>query len=285
MKLRAYYDTTKPERTLANVMTTGAGFVLASRWHINWLLLAMTLLGTTLIIMSACAANNVLDRGIDARMPRTRKRPTVTGDLPARNVTWLSVALGVAGFAVLSVWTNWLVVVLGLIGYVDYVVLYGWTKRTTVHSTLVGTISGAVPIMAGYSAVTGRLDATVWLLALAMVCWQMPHFYAIGIFRHDDYKAANLPIWPVRKGVRSTQKWLVVYTTLYALAVLALGVFGKVGVTATLLIVAAALYWLWRGTLGSRGMEPVQWARSMFGLSFVTLLVLCGGVALPPLLP
>jgi protoheme IX farnesyltransferase len=177
-------------------------------------------------------------------MPRTRKRPTATGALPARNVLLLAIVLGAAGFMVLTVYVNWLTTLLGVIGYVDYVVLYGWTKRTSVHSTLVGTISGAVPIVAGYTAVTGRFDTTALLLGLVMLFWQMPHFYAIGIFRHDDYKAAGLPIWPVRKGVRSTQKWIIAYTLLYVLAVIALGVIGAAGAVFTGVLGVLGLYWL-----------------------------------------
>lgn len=285
MKLRAYYSVLKPERTYANVMTTAAGFLFASKWHIDWMLLLAALLGTTLVVMSACAVNNATDRGIDAQMPRTKKRPIVTGVLPARTVVLLGVALGLAGFTVLALRTNWLTVLLGAVGYVDYVLVYAWSKRTTVHSTLIGTISGAVPLVAGYTAVTGQFDLTALLLGLIMLFWQMPHFYAIGIFRRDDYRAANLPIWPVRKGVRNTQYWILVYTALYLLAVIAFGVFGSGGVVFTVVIGLLGLYWLWRGVTGFRALEPAKWARGMFGFSLINLLILSGAVAVAPLLP
>jgi protoheme IX farnesyltransferase len=285
VKLRAYYSVLKPERTYANVMTTGAGFLFASKWHIDWVLLVATLIGTTLIVMSACAANNATDRGIDAQMPRTKKRPTVTGEIPVRNVVILSALLGVAGLAILAHSVNWLTVILGAIAYVDYVVLYGWSKRTSIHSTLIGTISGAAPLVAGYTAVTGHFGFTALLLGLIMVFWQMPHFYAIGIFRHDDYKTANLPIWPVKKGVRSTQYWILAYTTLYLLAVVALGVFGSAGAVFTGVLGVLGVYWLWRGLSGFKSLDPAKWARGMFGFSLITLLVLSAGIAAAPLLP
>jgi len=285
MMLQAYYAALKPERTYANVMTTAAGFLFACRWHIDWVLLLATIAGTTLVVMSACAANNCTDRTIDARMPRTKKRATATGDLPVRNVAAVSVVLGLAGLAVLIAYVNWLTVLIGVVAYVDYVVLYAWSKRTSVHSTLIGTISGAAPLVAGYTAVTGRLDTTALLLALIMIFWQMPHFYSIGIFRHDDYKAGGLPIWPVVKGVRSTQHWILVYTSLYLLSVLGLAVFGSAGLLFAVIMGLLGLYWLFLGIKGFGSLQPQKWARGMFGFSLITLLTLSAGIAFAPLLP
>lgn len=283
--VHAYYAALKPERTYANVMTTGAGFLLACKWHIDWALLLATLAGTTLVVMSACAANNCTDRGIDARMPRTKKRATATGVLPVRNVAIVSVLFGVIGFVVLALWVNWLTVLLGLIGYIDYVVLYAWSKRTTPHSTLIGTVSGAVPLVAGYAAVTGRLDTTALLLGLIMVFWQMVHFYAIGIFRRKDYAAADIPVWPVRYGVRSAQRWMLAYTALYLLAVLALAALGSGGMVFGAVVVGLGMYWFFLGMKGFRALQPEKWARGMFGFSLITLLVLSAAVAAAPLLP
>ena len=282
--LVAYWSVLKPERTFANVMTTGAGLLYASAWHIDWFLAFMTIVGTSLVVMSACAANNYLDRNLDAYMPRTKKRPLVTGTVLPGVVVALAVVLGLVGFTLLLAYVNWLTALLGLIGYIDYVVLYGWTKRTSVHSTLVGTISGAIPIVAGYTAVTGQLDTTALLLGLAMVFWQMPHFYAIGIFRLEDYRAGNLPIWPVRYGVRSTQMWMLVYTVLYLAAVVALAVAGAGWVFGVVMGLVSG-YWLGRGVAGLRSQEPITWARGMFGLSLVVLLVFSAAVAAAPLLP
>jgi protoheme IX farnesyltransferase len=279
-RLRAYYSALKPERTYANVMTTAAGFLFATGWHFGWKLCVATLLGTTFFVMSACAANNCTDRGIDAQMPRTRKRPTVTGELPVRNLAIVAVALGIVGFGLLA-YANWLTVLVGAIAYFDYIVLYGWSKRHSIHSTLIGTICGAAPIVAGYTAVTGRFDLDALLLFLVMVFWQMPHFYAIAIFRREDYAAASLPIWTVVKGVRSAQHWILVYTALYLATVLALA-WHETGVVFGVVVGGMAVYWL--GLKGLRHQKPEKWARGMFGFSLITLLVLSGALALSPLL-
>ena len=284
MKLRAYYEALKPERTYANVMTTAAGFLFACQWHINWALLFYVLIGTTLVVMSACAANNYTDRGIDARMPRTKERATVTGQVSGRGLLIIAAVFGLVGLAILAVHVNWVTMLIGAIAYVDYVVLYAWSKRTTPHSTLIGTISGAAPLVAGYTAVTGRFDLTALLLGLIMIFWQMPHFYSIGIFRRADYAAAKLPVWPVRYGVRSTQVWILVYTSLYLLAVLALAAFGHGGAAFAVVIGVLGLYWLWRGVSGFKHQDAVKWARGMFGFSLVTLLVLSSTLAISALL-
>ena len=284
-RLRAYASVLKPERTFANVMTAGAGFLFAAAWTIDWGLLAAAIAGTTLIVMSACAVNNLTDRRLDSLMPRAQKRPLVTHQVSAASVAVLAVVLGVAGATLLLAYVNALTALLGLIGYIDYVVLYAWTKRTTPHSTLVGTISGAAPIVAGYTAVTGQFDLTALLLGLVMLFWQMPHFYAIGIFRLSDYKAAKLPIWPAVYGLRSTQVWMLLYTALYALAVVALAMFGDAGWTFGVVAGGLAVWWLVRSVYGLQAADATKWARGMFGFSLHVLMVLSGLLVVAPLLP
>lgn len=282
--LQAYYAALKPERTYANVMTTLASFLFACAWHIDWALFVATIVGTSLVVMSACGVNNVTDAKLDADMPRTKKRATVTGEVRLRNLVILSIILGAVGFATLALWVGWLVVLLGAIGYVDYVLLYAWTKRATPWSTLVGTISGAVPLVAGYVAVTQRFDGTALLLGLTMLCWQMAHFYAIGVYRLKDYKAGHLPIWPVRYGARNTQWWILVWVTLYLVAIDWLTGFGNMGALFFWSNMGLGLYWLARGVRGFYAQKPEPWARGMFGLSLVVLLWFSATTALSPLL-
>lgn len=283
--VRRYYAALKPERTYANVMTTAAGFLFACKWHVDWSLCFATIVGTTLIVMSACAANNCTDHNLDTRMPRTKKRPTATGDVSVRNLAILAGVLGVAGFVILALWVNWLTLLLGAIAYADYVLLYAWTKRTTPWSTLAGTVSGAVPLVAGYTAVTDHFGIVAAALGLVMVFWQMPHFYAISIFRLKDYKAGGLPVWPARYGVKNTQVWMLVYTAAYLLAVILLVATGSTNVAFVVILGLMGLYWLWLGVKGFRSEKPDKWARGMFGFSLITLLVLSAGIASASVLP
>jgi len=174
---------------------------------------------------------------------------------------------------------------LGAVAYIDYVVLYGWTKRTTPLTTLVGTISGSIPLVAGYTAVTNSFDTTALLLFLVMLFWQMVHFYAIAIFRKEDYKAGNIPVWSVRYGVRSTQEWILAYAVLYLASIITLYFLASTSVIFVLIAGGFGLYWIYLGFKGFKHEKPVTWAKSMFGLSLIILLVFSGALALSPVLP
>lgn len=281
-----YYSLTKPGVLYGNVLTAAAGFLLAARGQVDLALFAVLILGTTLVIASACVLNNVLDRDIDTVMARTRKRATVTGSIGTRNAVIFSIVLGVTGMAILVVGTNWLVVLVGLGGFLVYVVLYGMlSKRLSIHGTLVGSISGAAPILAGYVAVAGVVDVGAVLAFLTVFLWQMPEFYSIAIYRHDEYAAAKVPVISVVRGVRSTKTQILVYTIAFVVVTLLLPVFGYVGIVYTVVMGAVGAYWIWLGILGIRAADDERWARSMFRFSLVIILALCLMLAVGPLLP
>jgi heme o synthase len=283
--LKKYYELAKPERTYANVITATAGFLFASRWHIHFWLLVATLVGTSLVIASACVINNYTDRGIDVKMARTKKRALVNGHISPRNALLYAIVLGLVGFLILGLYVNLLVVVLGVIAYIDYVVLYGISKRRSVHGTIVGSISGALSIVAGYCAVTGRIDGAAILLFLILAFWQMPHFYAIAIYRQDDYEAAGIPVWPLKKGMQSTKVQMLLYTAAFAISALLLTVFGYTGYIYLIIMTLLSLYWLLRCAQGFKVTDNIRWARGTFSLSLIILLVFCGILSVGAILP
>lgn len=270
--LRDCYWLTKPGIIYGNAMTAIAGFLLASRWHIDLLLFLATILGTCLVIASACVINNYIDRGIDQKMARTKWREAAMRKLGAKGMIGYGAILGALGFGLLIVYTNWLVVLIGLIAYIDYIVLYGVSKRASVHGTLVGSIAGAAPPVAGYCAVTGKFDAGALVIFLIMVCWQMVHFYAIAIRRADEYKAARIPVLPLVKGVKATQTQMIGYTTGFMASVAALAALGYAGWVFLVVMTALGGYWLYRGLKGLKTQNGVKWAGGMFGYSLVVLL-------------
>lgn len=288
--LKAYAALTKPRVMMANALTSAAGYLLASgnAGHFyGWRFVAL-FFGSTLIIASACVINNYLDRDIDAMMERTKKRPTVTGQVGRTGAVVFSLILILAGLAILSLWVNWLVVILGLIGFVDYVWLYGaLSKRRSVHGTLVGSISGAIPALAGYCAVTNGIDTGAALVFLSLFFWQMPEFYSISIYRRREYAAAGVPVISVVKGIRQTKFQMFIYTLLFVLSSALLSVFGYAGWIYLVVMLALGLYWL---RLAGQGLKtPAKgddaWAKRMFHFSMIIILVYCAALALGPVLP
>ena len=157
-RFKTYYSLTKPGIIRGNILTAIGGFLLASKSDVSFGLLAATLAGIALIIACGCVLNNYIDRDIDKKMDRTKKRPTATGKVSGRQVALFAILLGVSGFYLLSKYTNTLTVLVGLIGLFSYVVLYGAAKRKSIYGTHVGSISGSMSIVAGYTAVTGRIE-------------------------------------------------------------------------------------------------------------------------------
>lgn len=275
---------TKPGIIYSNVMTAGAGYLFASRWHIQPLTVLSLLLGTGLIIASACVVNNYLDRGIDAKMARTRMRALVTREISVRQALLFGFILGLTGF--LALWqTNLTTVLVGVVAWVSYVILYGYAKRHSVHGTLVGTIPGAASLVAGYTAVTARFDLAAVLLLAVMVTWQMAHFYSIATFRLSDYKAAGIPVRPVVKGITNTKHHIVIYVVLFIVATLLLKVFGYEGWAYLVAVLLIGMWWLRQALRGLRAPDDSKWARRTFFSSLVVLLVFSTALAVGVVLP
>jgi len=283
--LKTYYHLTKPGIIYGNLVTTTAGFLFACKWHINFGLLLATLLGVSLVIASACVFNNYLDREIDKQMSRTKERALVTGMVSLRDALIYATVLGLAGFLTLALFVNMKVVLLGLIAVVDYVALYGLAKRRSVHGTLVGSIAGAIPPVGGYVAVTNNFDMAALLLFFILVFWQMPHFYAIAMYRFDDYKNAKLPVLPVKYGMRLTKLQILLYIFAFNFAALLLTVYDYTGIIYFVVMGAIGFYWFYMGLEGLKITRDKNWARRMFFFSLIVNLVFAVMLAVGPVLP
>lgn len=244
------------------------------------------LAGTTLVIASACTLNNILDQDIDAKMERTKSRPLISGSVSPKGALLFAVVLGLAGLVTLQRYTDPLVVWIGVIGFVTYVWLYGaFTKRQSVHGTLVGSISGAIPIVAGYLAASHAVDINAILLFLVLFFWQEPEFYSIAIYRRSEYKAAGIPVISVIRGVNRTITEIFVYTILCTVAVVLLAVIGSASYTYLLIMTSACVYWLYIGRQGFKQQDKASWARRMFHSSINILLLLCFTLSVDRLMP
>lgn len=284
-RFKIYYRLTKPGIIYGNMMNTAAGFFLASRLQVELKLLLATIGGTALVIASACVFNNFIDRDIDAKMTRTKKRALVSGIISSQNALIYATFLGILGFSMLAIFTNSLTLLLGIVAIITYVVVYGVAKRRSVYGTLVGSVAGALPPVAGYTAVTNRIDAGALILFLILVCWQMPHFYAIAIYRLQDYRSANIPVWPLVKGLRSTKIQILIYVFAFVLASLLLTAWHITGIVFAVVMSVIGLYWFYMGIKGFRSSNDNKWARGMFGTSLIVILILDVMLAVGSILP
>ena len=240
-----------------------------------WLLLA-TVLGISLIIASGCVINNYIDRDIDQLMERTKNRLTAKGLVSGRFIAAYALSLGLLGAGILYFFTNILTLFIALVGLFFYVVIYTlWLKRNSIYGTLVGGVSGVVPPVVGYCAVTGQFDMGAFLLFLILFTWQIPHSYAIAIYRLDDYARANIPVLPVVKGIPYTKPSMLIYLIAFALAAISPGLFNYVGNVYLAIASLLGLAWLYIGIQGVKTTDDKAWARKMFLFSIIVITVLC----------
>lgn len=280
-RTRSYLQLIKPGITVSNSMTAAAGFLLAaSHFGFSWTVFGGTVVGVALIIASACVVNNMLDRGIDARMSRTKGREIATGHISLHLAAIYAVVLGFLGLVLLYVSTNHVTVLLGILSYVWYVAVYGMAKRTTPLSTAIGAVCGALPPMAGYTALSGHIDATAWALFWILMVWQLPHFYAIAVFREKDYRAAGLPVWSVVLGAESAKAQILFWVVVFAFVVSLPTILGATGSIYLAVMLALSVYWIGQGVWYYRRESTERWAKRMFGVSLIVLLVFCAAISI-----
>lgn len=278
--IRDYYAMTKPGIVFGNAITAAAGFFLASKGGFDFFLFIVTLCGLSFIVASGCVLNNYFDRISDQRMNRTKSRPLAKGSVPLKNAIVFGVFLLLLGTLVLSVFTNWLATLIALIGFVVYVGFYTVWKYYTVYGTEIGSVAGAVPPVVGYSAITGQFDLAAAILFFIVALWQMPHFFAIAIYRRAEYASASIPVLPLKKGIYTTKLRMTWYLLAFIIALFSLTHFGYAGYRYLATTTALSLYWLWVCLQGFKAENDSRWARKVFFSSLLVITGVCGMIAL-----
>jgi protoheme IX farnesyltransferase len=213
IKWQDYWEITKPRVVALIVLTSLVGSLLAAPGVPRLDTLLFANLGIALAAGGAAAINHVLDRGIDARMGRTRARPMPTGHLKPMQGLCFALALTVASMLILVREVNVLTAVLTFASLIGYAVIYTmWLKRWTPQNIVIGGAAGAAPPILGWTAVTGHIDPQPLLLFLIIFVWTPPHFWALAIARRADYAKVDIPMLPVTHGVAFTKKAVLRYT-------------------------------------------------------------------------
>ena len=228
--VKAYVEMTKPRIIELLLLTTVPAMVVAAGgWPGTWLVVA-TLVGGTLSAAGANVINQVVDRDIDAKMRRTRRRPIPTERVSPAAATRFGVVLGIAGFALLWATTNLLAAALATAGLLFYVFVYTlYLKRTSVQNIVIGGAAGAVPPLVGWAAVTGEVALPAWIMFAIVFYWTPPHFWALSLRYEEDYAAAGVPMLPVVRGVPTTLDHIFRYSAVVVCVSLMLAVSPRVG--------------------------------------------------------
>ena len=229
--MRQYYELTKPRVVALIVFTAIIGMFMAVPGLPPWRALIFGSLGIWLAAASAAAINHLLDQRIDALMLRTAHRPLPTGALSSRQVLVFAVVLGALSMTLLVVFVNLLCAALTFASLIGYAIVYtGYLKRATPQNIVIGGAAGAAPPVLGWLAVTTDHWQHALLLFLIIFVWTPPHFWALAIFRRDDYAKAMIPMLPVSHGVEYTRWQILFYTVLLVLVTVLPFITGMSGV-------------------------------------------------------
>lgn len=242
---RDYLILCKPRVVLLMLLTSWAGMYLGATEEIPWWLWINATLGIAFMSGSAATLNHIIDHRIDAVMERTKKRPLATGKLTLNAAGWFAAIQGTVGFVILYVGVNVLTAILTLLAAIGYSAVYSlYLKRATSQNIVIGGLSGAMPPLLGWTAVTGQLDAGGWLLVLIIFTWTPAHFWALCLHRFNEYKQVKVPMLPVTHGIPFTKFNIVLYSLLTiacSLLPYAIGMSGQLYLIGALLLDAGLI--------------------------------------------
>ncbi len=212
-----YIELCKPKVVMLMILTSIVGMCLAPATSVPIIPLILGNLGIALIAGSAAALNHLADRHIDKLMGRTQNRPIVQGKISAKNSLIFAIILAVTGMLILISFINILTALLTFLSLVGYAICYTlYLKHATPQNIVIGGIAGAMPPLLGWTAVTGSVSPAALILVLIIYVWTPPHFWALAIYRLEDYAKANVPMLPHTHGVAYTKLNILLYTILLA---------------------------------------------------------------------
>lgn len=222
-----YWTLTKPEVNLLIVITTLAGFWLASSFSSSWARLFNTLVGTMLVASGTGTLNQYVERRFDKQMRRTAMRPLPAGRIVPSRALWFGLVLSVVGGLYLALLVNVLASALAMLTLVTYLFIYTPLKRKSPLCTLVGAVPGAAPPLIGWAGARGSLDLDAWVLYAVVFFWQFPHFMAIAWMYREDYARAGYLTLPRGTGQSGFMAWQTMMCSIALLVVSLLPTLGR----------------------------------------------------------
>ena len=278
--LKSYYELCKPNVVYMMLICAFVGMLLAeeSVESFGYLLVALT--GIAFCAASAAAINQVIDRKTDASMTRTDQRPLPQGELSVRHASIFALTIGVLGATILFLYVNILTMALTLASLIGYAFIYTvYLKRATPQNIVIGGLAGAAPPLLGWASVTNSIDPYALLLVLIIFVWTPPHFWALAIYRRDEYAKESIPMLPVTHGVVFTKLQIVLYTIiLYVVSLLPYVVLmsGEIYLFSALILSSIFLYYsinLYYSSDIEDAMKTFQFSIYYIFLIFLALLI------------
>jgi protoheme IX farnesyltransferase len=282
-RFRQFYALTKPRVIQLIVFCALIGMLLAVPGVPNWAEVRLALLaclGIWLVAGAAAAFNCIVEKGIDAKMKRTAWRPTAQGELEDRQTLLFAAVLCVAGSTLLYVWVNPLTMWLTFATFVGYAVVYTVIlKPMTPQNIVIGGASGAMPPVLGWAAMSGDVGPEALILFLIIFLWTPPHFWALALYRVEDYRKSGLPMLPVTHGNEFTRLMVLLYTLILFAACLMPYIYGMS--SWIYLIVALGLsvwfclyaFYLWRDYSDELARKTFRFSLIHLSVLFAALLV------------
>ena len=277
---RQYWVLTKPRVTQLAVFCAIIGMFLATPGMVPWPILIGGSIGIWLLAGAAFAVNCLIEQAVDAKMRRTAWRPSATGEITPIQIIIFSCVLGAAGMVTLWLYTNSLTMWLTFATFVGYAVIYTWLlKPATPQNIVIGGLSGAMPPALGWVAVTNQLSAEAWLLVLIIFVWTPPHFWALALYRREDYVQAGLPMLPVTHGEKFTLLNILLYTLILLAASILPYIYGMSGIfylVSAIVLSSIFVYYaicLYRSYSDQLARKTFKYSISYLALLFAAILI------------
>ena len=277
---RQYWVLTKPRVTQLAVFCAIIGMFLATPGMVPWPILIGGSIGIWLLAGAAFAVNCLIEQAVDAKMRRTAWRPSATGEITPIQIIIFSCVLGAAGMVTLWLYTNPLTMWLTFATFVGYAVIYTWLlKPATPQNIVIGGLSGAMPPALGWVAVNNQLSAEAWLLVLIIFVWTPPHFWALALYRREDYVQAGLPMLPVTHGEKFTLLNILLYTLILLAASILPYIYGMSGIfylVSAIVLSSIFVYYaicLYRSYSDQLARKTFKYSISYLALLFAAILV------------
>ena len=278
--LKSYYELCKPNVVYMMLICAFVGMLLAEESVKSFSYLLVALTGIAFCAASAAAINQVIDRKTDASMTRTDQRPLPQGELSVTHASIFALTIGILGATILFLYVNILTMALTLASLIGYAFIYTvYLKRATPQNIVIGGLAGAAPPLLGWASITNSIDPYALLLVLIIFVWTPPHFWALAIYRKDEYAKESIPMLPVTHGVVFTKLQIVLYTIiLYIVSLLPYVVLmsGEIYLFSALILSSIFLYYsinLYYSSDIEDAMKTFQFSIYYIFLLFLALLI------------